>query len=264
MLVAAQEKPPPQGRSRSASTSTTLPPLAAMAAADVADEEDQHWTAAVLAGHDEDSGDRQDSGYGGRRRSDSSSSNSLRGRGEAKLAASDESPTKHRSSSLETRSVGAYYKHLGRFNVQRTGSWVDLDEVRKSPMPTQLPVILKPLKILRPRSRAAKPKWVYGNPWASDSPKVVREAEGDRIRFFPSAMPPLPVRPRSMGALDTESLTGGSPKKDRAGDKRVIRSQQTRRVWRPSETAAALVANGGNGGATARKNRRRNLRDFPY
>ena len=34
--------------------------------------------------------------------------------------------SKHRTSSLELRSAEAYYKHLDRFKVPRTKSWVNL------------------------------------------------------------------------------------------------------------------------------------------
>jgi len=225
--------------------------------------EDEHWTAAVLAAaataDGDTSGDRQDSGYGGRRRSSiTSSAASGRGRPEEKADlddSRDSTSARLRSSSLETRSVGAYYKHLDRFKVERTGSWVDLNE--EPATRRQLPVILKPLKLLRPRSRMAKPKWVYGNPWASAGPKVVRDADREREDLFDGVTPLLRAPRANMN--DVFMPAGQRSRPDRAGDKRVIRSQQTRRVWRPPAVEEAVAAAQVHNGQTIRKSRRTTL-----
>ncbi len=122
--------------------------------------EEEHWTAAVLAasadGNNNSNGvgvngvkERSDSGYGdGRRPSSSSSSASrplTRGRrlsarmdnenGASSLAVGEGVISRHhqRSISLENRSVEAYYKHLDRFRVERSDSWLELQRAMATP-----------------------------------------------------------------------------------------------------------------------------------
>ncbi len=69
---------------------------------------------------------------------------------------------------------------------------------------TSKPAILKPLKLIRPSSRAVKPKWVYGNPWALDDPKVI--GEGGFCSMTSSLTNPSSYdrnqRPKTMGHLN--------------------------------------------------------------
>ena len=82
--------------------------------------------------------------------------------------------------------MDAYYKHIERFKTPRTSSWQNLKQLltqQKLSVSSNggegssvKPVILKPLKLLRPKSRAVKPKWVYGNPWAvKDKTFLIRD-----------------------------------------------------------------------------------------
>ena len=65
---------------------------------------------------------------------------------------SSESGNGHqRASSLESRAIDAYYRHLERYKVPRTKSWVTLQPHKVQF--NQKPVILKPLKLIRPASR---------------------------------------------------------------------------------------------------------------
>ena len=54
----------------------------------------------------------------------------------------------------------------------RTQSWVTLQPHKQRFSPK--PVILKPLKLIKLDKRSRKMKWLYGNPWAFQDPKVVR------------------------------------------------------------------------------------------
>ncbi len=111
-----------------------------------------HWTSAILKSQD----NHQD--HFTRFPSSSSSPRA------ATASKRPSSPAQQkRSSSLEARRAEAYYKHLERFQIKRTESWVDM---RQSRPQTRPPTILKPLKLLRPPNKASKPKWVYGNPWS--------------------------------------------------------------------------------------------------
>eukprot|EP00095_Tigriopus_kingsejongensis_P008483 maker-scaffold18_size714446-snap-gene-5.16 protein:Tk08483 transcript:maker-scaffold18_size714446-snap-gene-5.16-mRNA-1 annotation:"hypothetical protein X777_10637" len=121
--------------------------------------------------------------------------------------------------SLECRVMGAYYKHLARFKVPRTESWLDFN--------TQTPPqgranVLKPLKIVPPLSKADKPKWIYGNPWSMPDKKLRRSYKSsDGLNFVEERISviktPLSrsksttqVRGRSVWNLDTPSTSGGS------------------------------------------------------
>lgn len=73
--------------------------------------------------------------------------------------------------SLENRAIGAYYKHLERFKVPRTESWIDL---QGQIAPLGRPNILKPLKIVPPVTKTEKPTWIYGNPWSMADKKLRR------------------------------------------------------------------------------------------
>ncbi|TRY79118.1 hypothetical protein TCAL_09905 [Tigriopus californicus] len=73
--------------------------------------------------------------------------------------------------SLENRAIGAYYKHLERFKVPRTESWMDL---QGQIAPQGRPNILKPLKIVPPVTKSEKPTWIYGNPWSMSDKKLRR------------------------------------------------------------------------------------------
>ena len=56
--------------------------------------------------------------------------------------------------------------------LSRTQSWVTLQPHKQRFSPK--PVILKPLKLIKLDKRSRKMKWLYGNPWAFQDPKVVK------------------------------------------------------------------------------------------
>ncbi len=197
---------------------------------------EEHWTAALLDGGRDSGYDGGGGGGGGspqyRRLSSSSSAASrdaaasFRGRAMTKSAGD----AKHRSLSLENRSVEAYYKHLDRFRPERSDSWLDLKR-QMSARPNAHPVILKPLKLIRPPSKAVRPKWIFGNPWARTGDKEIRDGKLTAIPFLHNGSR---SEPDSAGSLETTVLRGAEETRfhpERAGDKRVMRRQQSRSAW---------------------------------
>ncbi len=213
----------------------------------------QHWTAALLG-----SGEmRQESGYaggqrrgeaggGGRARTSSSSSSTsrpvTRGR-QMKEEGEGRTPSlgrrTKRSMSLENRSAEAYYKHLDRFKVERTDSWLELQR-HLSSRPQARPVILKPLKIIRPASKAVRPKWIYGNPWArTEKAKEIRDGRLMAEPLFgttPNGIGGQKSEPDSAGSLEVTVLKEEDdvPRrwpKEKAGEKRLLRRQQSKSAW---------------------------------
>ena len=73
-----------------------------------------------------------------------------------------------RSNSLGNRTAEAYYKHLERFKVPRTQSWMNLQTNKAQK------TILKPLKLLSLGTQDKSSKWLFGNPWTVVEPKDPR------------------------------------------------------------------------------------------
>ena len=77
------------------------------------------------------------------------------------------------------RSVNAYYKHIERFNLERTQSLSNLAKPTRSGRPS----ILKPLKLWKPVQGKEKMVWVYGNPWSETDPRYLRTGSGQMTKL---------------------------------------------------------------------------------
>ena len=81
---------------------------------------------------------------------------------------------------ITSRSINAYYKHLERFNMERSRSLVSLNRSVRSGRPA----ILKPLKLWKGGSEGKdKMIWIYGNPWSASDPKYLRTGSGQMTRI---------------------------------------------------------------------------------
>ena len=75
--------------------------------------------------------------------------------------------------------MNAYYKHIERFNLERTQSLSNLAKPSRSGRPS----ILKPLKLWKPVQGKEKMVWVYGNPWSESDPRYLRTGSGQMTKL---------------------------------------------------------------------------------
>lgn len=83
----------------------------------------------------------------------------------------------HHASSTN-RSMNAYYKHLNRFNIERSTSRANLNRSAKSGRPG----ILKPLKLMQAEDKEQM-EWICGNLWAESNPKYLRSKSGNLTKL---------------------------------------------------------------------------------
>ena len=95
------------------------------------------------------------------------------------LSSLTKSGTMSSMASITQRSVTAYYRHLDRFNLERSKSLGNLNRSVRSGKPA----ILKPLKLWRPQQGEDKVMWVYGNPWSDSEPRYLRTNSGQMTKL---------------------------------------------------------------------------------